>query len=235
MPSRFLAPGVPKRNRSTNYHRKGLWTRKGKPGVQKPAAASTTKTVVKDFGKKKPGKRTVITPKAPRFYPAEDTQQPTYSRSKHNPPKIRKSLKPGAVVILLAGKFRGRRAVLLKTLPSGLAVVTGPYKINGVPIKRVDPAYLIVTSTCVDIGGDLGLKLNDDYFKRPKDSQAAKPANVLEGEAAKKKEIAQSRKDDQVKVDKLVLAAVKKQKFLKPYLASRFTLSYGQFPHSLKF
>ena len=82
--------------------------------------------------------------------------------------KLRSSLKPGQVLILLAGRFRGRRVILLKQLKkSGLLLVTGPYAVNGVPLKRVNQAYVIATKTHVNLGNIAHLdNVNDDFFKK---------------------------------------------------------------------
>ena len=60
-------------------------------------------------------------------------------------------LTPGQVVIILSGRFRGRRVVYLKKLESNLLLVTGPYKYNGVPLKRVNAAYVLPTNTKLNI------------------------------------------------------------------------------------
>ncbi len=48
------------------------------------------------------------------YYPADDVPVTKDRRKKQNPTRLRKSLKPGSVVILLAGRFKGRRVVFLK-------------------------------------------------------------------------------------------------------------------------
>merc|ERR1712176_1330522 len=95
---------------------------------------------------------TMTATKNPRYYPAEDIKPVKKAHTgKQNPPRIRKSISPGTILIILAGRFRGKRVVCLKLLESGLLLVSGPYKINGVPLRRVNPAYVIATSTKVDV------------------------------------------------------------------------------------
>ena len=60
--------------------------------------------------------------------------------------------------------------------------MTGPYKINGVPIRRVNQAFVIATSTKVDITGVDCAKFDDAYFAKTKtatkktaDSASASP------------------------------------------------------------
>ena len=75
----------------------------------------------------------------PKWYPAEDCKKHFKRNSKQpKPTRLRKNITPGTVVIVLSGRYRGKRVVFLKQLKSGLLLVTGPYKVNGVPLKRLN-------------------------------------------------------------------------------------------------
>merc|ERR1719330_473480 len=101
-----------------------------------------------------------------KYYPADDVPAKTATKTKRNAPKVRASIAPGTVLILLAGRFRGKRVVCLKVLASGLVLVSGPYKINGVPLRRVSPTYVIATSTTVDVSSVDVSSIDDAYFAR---------------------------------------------------------------------
>jgi len=191
------------------------------------------KPVVQKFGK---GEREIKN-LGPHGYPADDTPTPVPSRkSHHRPTRLRKSITPGTVLILLAGRFRGKRVVFLKQLNSGLLLVTGPYKINGVPARRVNQAYVIATSTKVNLSGvNVDPKFNDAYFKRPAAEKKKKTEAEFFAPEQKKKEIKPERGADQKTLDAPILAVIKKEPMLRQYLKARFSLKRNQVPHELKF
>lgn len=60
-----------------------------------------------------------------KYYPADDVVFKKGEKPVRNPTKIRSNITPGTVVILLSGRFLGKRVVVLKVLASGLLLVTG--------------------------------------------------------------------------------------------------------------
>lgn len=60
-----------------------------------------------------------------KWYPADDVPQPRSRKFTPGKAKLRSNITPGTVLILLAGRFKGKRVVFLKQLDSGLLLVTG--------------------------------------------------------------------------------------------------------------
>jgi len=233
----FLIRGVERFGRSAAKQRNGSWAKK--PSEWK-TVASTKKTVEKKKEKVFGGGKRIVQHKAPRSYPEEDIRHPLASRKRnHKPARLRKGIVPGSVLILLAGRFRGKRVVFLKQLPSGLLLITGPYKINGVPLRRVNQAYVIRTQTHVAIHSKLSVlaSVDDKFFrkKQPKKVTGKKSEENFFKKGKEKKVIDDSRKDLQKKVDAFFLAEIKKEPLLKHYLGSRFSLHRNQYPHVIKF
>lgn len=128
-------------------------------------------------------------------------------RKSIRPTKLRSSLKPGTVLILLAGRFRGKRVVLLKHLDQGVLLVTGPFKINGVPLRRVNARYVIATSTTVDVSSVDSKVIEkvgaEGYFTAGKDKKkAGEEAFFKQGE---KPEVSEKKKDHIWKIGPLGL------------------------------
>ncbi|XP_020598885.1 60S ribosomal protein L6-3-like [Phalaenopsis equestris] len=218
-----LIRGIGKLSRSKMYHKRGLWAIKAKNGGKFPHHDP----------KEKPEKPAE---KPPKYYPADDVKVSTRTPRKHKPTKLRASITPGTVLILLAGRFMGKRVVFLKQLPSGLLLVTGPFKINGVPLRRVNQAYVIGTSTKVDISGINVDKFTDKLFSKEKERKKKKTeGEFFEADKEEKKSLPQDRKDDQKAVDEPLLKAIDAVPDLRSYLGARFSLKDGMKPHELKF
>jgi len=186
-------------------------------------------------GSKNGSQRVIPAEKAQKWYPAEPAPTPKVSRKSAKPQSLRPSLVPGTVLIILAGRFRGKRVVYLKPLEDNTLLVSGPFKVNGVPLRRVNARYVIATSTRVSVGGVNVDKFNVAYFAREKKDKKSKTEEDFFGDKAEKKEVKAARVSDQKAVDSAILAEVKKTPLLKQYLASTFSLKKGDRPHLLKF
>jgi large subunit ribosomal protein L6e len=179
--------------------------------------------------------RSIPTEKAQKWYPAQPAPTLKKARKSVRPQKLRASLVPGTVLIILAGRFRGKRVVFLKALEDSTLLVSGPFKVNGVPLRRVNARYVIATSTRVNIESVKVEKFNVAYFAREKAAKKAATEEEFFGDKAVKKEIKAERVADQKTVDAALIAEISKQPLLKKYIASRFSLKNGDKPHLLKF
>lgn len=172
---------------------------------------------------------------APKWYETQDAPVAKKTRKSIKPQKLRASIVPGTVLILLAGRFRGKRVVYLKSLEDNTLLVSGPFKVNGVPLRRVNARYVIATSTKVDVSSLDLTKFKVEYFAKEKSSKSKKSEAEFFGENAPKKEIKSERIEDQKIVDKALLSEIKKTPLLKQYLSSSFSLKHGDKPHLMKF
>jgi large subunit ribosomal protein L6e len=187
------------------------------------------------FGKKNASTKAAAKPTTQaKFYPAEDVRKPLNRRFTVKAPKIRSSITPGTVLILLSGRHRGKRVVFLEAEAStGLLVVTGPYKINGVPLRKVNQAFVIATSTKVSVAGVPAVDYSI-FAKQVVESAADDEAEFL-NQAPAPVVLAPGFLAAQSATDAKLMAAIKKVPTLKAYLNAKYSLTNGQFPHLMKF
>jgi large subunit ribosomal protein L6e len=215
--------------------------------TKKTAGSIQKKTKRTPALKKKPvggdrnGKeRLVRTKRFPRFYPTEERPKKFSVKRKrfaNHPRRFRSTLTPGSVVILVAGKHAGKRAVIVKQLSSGLLLVTGPSKLNGVTLRRVNQIYVIGTSTKLDLSSANFDNYDDKYFKRIRPAKKNAEKDIFDSKK-EKTQISEERRQAQRTIDTAVLNAIKANadsRLLRRYLKSRFQLWNGVLPHKLNF
>ena len=165
------------------------------------------------------------------WYPADHERNAP--RSHYTKAPRARGVAPGSVLIILAGRFRGKRVVCLKQLKSGLLAVTGPYKVNGVPIRRVNQVYTLSTSTKVDLAGVNAASITDETFAREATAKRSRSQRFF-AENAPKTSTSDARKKLQKEVDTALTKNIKDKMVLR-YLGARFSLTSGDAPHAMKF
>lgn len=120
-------------------------------------------------------------------------------------------------------------------------MITGPYAINGVPLRRINPAYVIATSQKVSLNG-VTANVDDSFFKKGKrftknELKGASEHRLKKCEEGKSAETKwkSELKGVQKSVDAKILENIKGVEHLKGYLGARFTLTNSTRPHELKF
>merc|ERR1739844_235881 len=235
-----LESGVVRFGKSKTYHKKAIYK-----FLKKKTAKTAAKPAPKFIEKKVNGAKNGGTRKVPTADDFPTTDKPVVRKTRkcfsNHARTVRPSLKSGTIAILVAGVHKGKRVVVLKALSSGLLLVTGPFKVNGCPLRRVNQRFVVATSTSIDLSGvKVPEKIDDAYFRRArkeKKGAAKKEGDIFEAKKESYK-ASDERKQDQADVDKLVLAAIKKNKegaALKQYLRHNFALSKGQYPHKMAF
>merc|ERR1712228_939128 len=111
---------------------------------------------------------------------------------------LRPSLQPGTVAVVLAGAHKGKRVLVLKQLASGLVLITGPMKLNGCPMRRINQHYLLATTTNIDVSAvALPETINDDYFKHAKAEKVKKAEGDIFTSKKEEYKPSEQRKADQ--------------------------------------
>ncbi|UYV61399.1 RPL6 [Cordylochernes scorpioides] len=178
------------------------------------------------------GRRALYKIKKVAMEKKKDNEKPLY--------KVKQVNAKGGLQVRNVPIKKEQRVICLKHLKeSGLLLVTGPWKANRVPLRRIHPGLVIATQTKLDLSEvKLPAHLNDRYFKRVKGSHKKK--NKEEGSLFEAKPqayvVSEQRKADQVEVDKQMMAAINKhpeKETLIHYLRARFSLRNGMYPHKM--
>ena len=128
-------------------------------------------------------------------------------------------------------------AAALRCSPLHSACDAGPYKINGVPLRRLNQAYVIATSASVDVSKVDVSKIDDSFFVKKGAKKSAKKdgESFFAKDSASKTPVDPVRKAETARVDSAIRAVVKATPDMKAYLNAKFTLTRGQKPHAMKF
>jgi ribosomal protein L14E/L6E/L27E len=120
----------------------------------------------------------------------------------------------GSIIILLGSKLKGKKSILLKKTREGLFVISGPFCINGISLRRIHPRFVLPTEIKIELNNFNLHFLNDDYFKFLKKTNK----EISDFERLKLISLHRVR---QAVLDKKLKKEIEKNFFLKNYLKTR--------------
>ena len=116
-------------------------------------------------------------------------------------------------------------------------LLIGPYRYNGVPLRRFNRTYMILTKTCVNISKVKVSSIKMKLFRRKMIKTSLKKNRKFVSKATKKPIIRRCKELIllQKSIDDSVCESVRKIPHLKQYLQSHFTLTNKDRPHMMRF
>lgn len=137
------------------------------------------------------------------------------NRAQNRQTKLRKSMTPGTVAVVLIGPYMSKKVVFLKQLDSGLLLCAC---LNNESVRRFPQKWLLATSQTVDVS-KVKAALADSDFKTKKGS---KESGFFED--GQKSGMSEEFTAAAAKIVGAVAKSAKKQQLMYEYLCARFTL-----------
>ena len=103
------------------------------------------------------------------------------------------------------------------------------------PLRRMNQAYTIATSTQISVAGVDVSGIDDAFFARSTAGKGGDEEEFFAQGAESKAVVSDDRKAMQKKVDAALVKTIAATDLMKSYLNAKFSLTRGQCPHEMVF